>query len=68
MIPQHEIHCWCICNNNMGYNYYKADFNKMRDMLDEIDWGIHLKELNVFKTRDGITKTLSLCSKDQTST
>ena len=36
--------------NNTGYNYYKADFNKMRDMLNEIDWDMYLKDLNVLET------------------
>ena len=46
----------------MGYNnyYYKADFDKMRDM-DEIHWGIHLKDLTVFETWDGITESLNHC-------
>ena len=35
----------------MGYNYYKADFDKMRDMLNEIDWDIHLKDFNAFGNR-----------------
>ena len=47
-----------MIHNNMGYNYYKADFNKMRDMLDEIDWDIHLKDLNVFETWDSKTIVL----------
>ena len=42
-------------------NYCKADFNKMRDILDEIDWDIHLKDLNVFETWDSITKSLNYC-------
>ena len=50
-----------MIHKNMGYNYYKADFNKMRDMLDEIDWDIHLKDLNVFETWDSITKSLNYC-------
>jgi len=36
--------------NNTGYNYYKADFDKMRDMLNEIDWDVNLKDLNVLET------------------
>ena len=67
---------WFI-NNIWGiadYHNYKADFNKMRDMLDEIDWGIHLKDLNVFETWDSMTISLNhcietcMCCKDQAST
>ena len=39
------------CYNNTGYKYYKADFDKMIDMLDEIDWDVNLiKDLNVLET------------------
>ena len=37
----------------------------MRDMLNEIDWDIHLKDLNlnVFENWDRITKNLNHCIK-----
>ena len=42
----------------IGYKYFKADFDKMRDILEEIDWDMHLKDLNVSKTWDSITNNM----------
>ena len=42
-----------------GYNYGKANFNQIRDMLQEVDWDNKLKDLNVSETWEMITELIN---------
>ena len=42
-----------------GYNFGRANFNQMRDMLQEVDWENKLKNLNVSETWEIITELIN---------
>jgi len=51
--------------NTTGYNFGRANFDQMKDILQEVDWDNKLKDLNVTKTWETITglinKAINTC-------
>ena len=45
--------------NTTGYNYGNANFNQLRDILQEVDWDNKLKELNSSKTWEIISELIN---------
>ena len=41
-----------------GYNYCRADFDKLRRILEETDWDTQLRDLDVYETWNMISKVL----------
>jgi len=43
-----------------GYNFRTANFNQMRDMLQDVDWENKLRDLNVSESWEIITEQIKI--------